>query len=154
MVRRAAFLAVLLLSLAGCGVDAPPEDLRKLVRPNSPNSYLICPPGLCAATADEDGFSVDRRPEIVLAAAHRAAVAQPNTETTTVDAVMGQLIFIQRTRWLRFPDIVRIQVIKDKDGHSALALYSQSVYGHYDFGANKARAQTWLKAIQAELAKN
>jgi hypothetical protein len=154
MVKRAALPGILLLALAGCGTDEPrPEDLRKLVRSSSPNNYLVCAPGLCEAKADEPGFAVDVPPETLLGAVHSAAGKQPDTQQVGVEAVIGQLVFLQRTRWLGFPDVIRIQAIKDKDGRAALALYSHSIYGYYDFGANKARAQAWLKAIQAELAK-
>jgi len=150
---RFAMATGLLLSLAGCGVEPGPEDLRKLARPGSPNNYLICRSGLCAALADEDGPYYDLPPERLLAVVRRVAAAQKNTVASGEDPGINQLVFVQRTAWLRFPDIVRVQTIKAPDGRTALAVYSQSVYGYFDFGANKSRARSWLRAIKAELGK-
>ncbi|MCK6451415.1 MAG: DUF1499 domain-containing protein [Alphaproteobacteria bacterium] len=150
---RLAVAAGLLLPLAGCGAEPQVDDLRNLVRPGSPNNYLICRSGLCAATADEDGPFYDLAPERLLETVRRVAAAQPNTVAAGEDAALSQLVFVQRTRWLRFPDMIRVQTIKTPDGRTALALYSQSVYGYYDFGVNKTRVRTWLQAIKAELGK-
>lgn len=150
---RFAVAAGLLLSLTGCGAEPLVDDLRKLARPGSPNNYLICRSGLCAALADEDGPYYDLPPDRLLAVARRVAAAQPNTVAAGEDPAINQLVFVQRTAWLRFPDIVRVQTIKAPDGRTALALYSQSVYGYFDFGANKKRARAWLQAIKAELGK-
>jgi len=103
--------------------------------------------------ADEDGPFFDQPADRLLAAVRRVAAAQPDTEAAGEDLALGQLVFVQRTAWLRFPDIVRVQAIRAPDGRMALALYSQSVYGYYDFGANKTRARAWMQAIRAELGK-
>lgn len=150
---RVAISIGLLLSLVGCGVEARVEDLRAVKRPDSPNNYLICPKPLCGGAADEEGPMVDLPPEKVLVAALKVAAGEDNASPAEVDARVAQIVFIQRTPWLRFPDIVRIQAIPSVTGKTGVALYSRSVYGYYDFGANKARARRWMAAIQAELAK-
>jgi len=143
----------LLLPLLGCGFDARVEDLRTLKRPTSPNSYLICARNLCP-DADEDGPMVDLPAEKVLVAALKVASAEPNTSAAEIDPAVAQMVFVQRTPWLRFPDIVRIQAIASASGKTGVALYSQSVYGRYDFGTNKTRAQRWMASIKAELERN
>jgi hypothetical protein len=142
-----------LLALAGCGAEPRVEDLRKLARPDKPNNYLICAPGLCAAAADEPGPLVDATPEKVLVAALSVAAREANVSPGDADAEVAQLVFVQRSAVFRFPDIVMIQAIPAPDGRTAIALYSHSVYGHYDFGVNKARARRWMAAIQAELKR-
>ncbi len=157
MVGRARYAAVLGMAflLAGCGdPKAGIEDLRKFTRPSSPNSYLICAKGLCAAAADEEGPVFALPPEKLLVAAVKVASQQANTSPADADPALGQLVFIQRTAVLQFPDIVRVQAIAMPGGKSALALYSHSLYGHYDFGANRRRAQAWMVAIKAELGRN
>jgi len=143
----------LLLSLLGCSVDAPVADLRTLKRTGSPNDYLICPRNLCPG-ADEDGPMTDLSPEKVLVAALKVASAEPDTSPAEINPGVAQIVFVQRTPWLRFPDIVRIQAIASASGKTGVALYSQSVYGRYDFGANKTRAKRWMAAIKAELERN
>jgi len=154
--RRCARLApvwLMLLALCGCGVEPKVEDLRTVKRPDTPNTYLICAPDLCMAPADEAGPLVDLPAEKVLVAALSVAAREPNVMPGDVDAAINQLVFVQRSAVLRFPDIVSIQAIPAPGGKTAIALYSRSVYGHYDFGVNKARARRWMAAIQAELAK-
>ena len=152
--RSAAAILGMAFLLAGCGDHkAGVEDLRKLVRPSSPNSYLICAKNLCAAAVDEDGPVFDLPPEKLLVAAVKVASLQSNTSPADADPALGQLVFIQRTAVLQFPDIVRVQAIAVPGGKSALALYSRSVYGHYDFGANRRRARAWVEAIKAELGR-
>jgi hypothetical protein len=144
----------LLLSLTGCGVEARVDDLRTVKRPDAPNNYLICPKGLCNGPVDEEGPTVDPPTEKVLVAALKVASLEPDTSPAEVNAGMAQIVFVQRTPWLRFPDIVRVQAIPAAAGKTGVALYSQSVYGRYDFGVNKARARRWMAAIKAELDRN
>lgn len=141
----------LLLTLAGCADPPQALDLRSFERPSSPNSYLVCPSGLCAAKADAEGPVVDLPPEKVLVAALKAASLERNVAPQEADAALGQLVFIQRTPVLQFPDVVRIQAIAMPGGRTGVALYSHSVFGKYDFGANKARAERWMAAIRREL---
>lgn len=144
----------LALSLMGCdGARPRAEDLRKIARPASPNSYLVCAKGLCAAAADEEGPVFDLPPENLLAAAVKVASRQPNTSAAAADDAMGQLVFVQRTPYLRFPDVVRVQAIALPSAKSALALDSRSVYGYGDFGVNGRRARAWVAAIKSELAR-
>lgn len=141
----------LLLSLAGCADPPQTLDLRLFERPSSPNSYLVCPAGQCAATADADGPVVDLSAEKVLVAALKVASLERNVTPQEADAALGQLVFIQRTAVLQFPDVVRIQAIAMPGGKTGVALYSHSIFGHYDFGANKARAERWMAGIRREL---
>ncbi len=141
----------LLLSLAGCADPPQTLDLRSFERPTSPNSYLVCPAGQCAAKADEDGPVVDLPAEKVLVAALKVASLERNVTPQEADAALGQLVFIQRTPVLQFPDVVRIQAIAMPGGKTGVALYSHSVFGKYDFGANKARVERWMAGIRREL---
>ncbi len=141
----------LLLTLAGCADPPQVIDLRSFERPTSPNSYLICPPGQCAAKNDEEGPVVDLPPERVLVAALKVASLERNVTPQEADSALGQLMFIQRTAVLQFPDVVRIQAIQMPGGKTGIALYSHSIFGKYDFGANKTRAQRWMTAIKREL---
>mgnify|MGYP001565132464 CR=1 FL=1 len=151
---RAAAIAGMAFLLAGCGdPKAGVEDLRKFARPSSPNSYLICAKGLCASAADEEGPVFDLPPEKLLVAALKVASQQADTGPADADPALGQLVFIQRTAVLGFPDVVRVQAIALPGGKTALALYSHSVYGHYDFGANRRRARAWIDAIKADLTR-
>lgn len=58
-----------------------------------------------------------------------------------------QLEYIQRTTLMRYPDIITVQFVKISDNKSALAIYSRSIYGRKDFGANEKRIQQWLDML-------
>nr|WP_256477787.1 DUF1499 domain-containing protein [Aurantimonas marianensis] len=50
--------------------------------------------------------------------------------------------YVARTPVLRFPDTVDAEAIAG-DGGTQLRLYSRSLLGHSDFGANAARLKVW-----------
>jgi uncharacterized protein (DUF1499 family) len=156
MVGRALSAAALLCMaflLWACAEPKPGiEDLRRIARPSSPNFHLICAPGICAG-ADEDGPVFALPPERVLVAALKVAALMPDTGPADADPALGQLVFIQRTKFLRFPDLVRVQAVALPGGGSALALMSRSIHGYYDFGVNRRRAREWMEAIKAELGR-
>ena len=56
--------------------------------------------------------------------------------------------FVQRTRLLRFPDLIDVHVLPASAG-ATLALYSRSLLGRRDFGVNRARLWRWLAAMNA-----
>ena len=146
-------VGISVVALIGCGAEPRVEDLRTVKRPDTPNAYLICAPGLCTAPADEPGPIVDAAPEKVLVAALSVAAREANVTPGDADAALSQLVFVQRSAVFRFPDIVSVQAIALPDGRTAIALYSRAVYGHWDFGVNKARAKRWMAAIEAELKR-
>ena len=49
-------LAMLLgaIGLAACSADTAGVEFTTLVRPSSPNTYLVCPKDRCAAAPDEE----------------------------------------------------------------------------------------------------
>ncbi len=61
-----------------------------------------------------------------------------------------RLVLVQRSAFFRFPDTITLQVFPLPDGGSTLAVYSQSNYGHGDFGVNKDRVRDWIGLIDAQ----
>ena len=59
--------------------------------------------------------------------------------------------YVQRSRFLRFPDVVTVRFISIDDTHATLAIYSRSLYGMGDFGVNKARIDDWLGKLKARV---
>jgi len=129
-----------------------PEDLRAMKRPAGFNHWLVCARGLTAAEPDADGPIFDALPAEVLDAARRAAARRPGTREAARDDAVAQIVFVQRTPFLRFPDVVRVQAIAAPDGKTALAVFCRAVYGFYDFGVNRRRAKSWARAIAAAMA--
>jgi uncharacterized protein (DUF1499 family) len=51
---------------------------------------------------------------------------------------------VQRSRLLRFPDLITIRFIAIDANRTTLAIYSRSVWGQGDMGVNKARIRGWV----------
>ncbi len=143
-------LALLLPACRGTGaegLEAPqPIDMARLVRPGTPNTALAAPAGFSPAPdIVTRGYAV--APDLLLAAVQDVALAQPRTVAHAVFADRRQAHFVARSALLNFPDLVAVQVTPE----SGLILWSRSIYGRSDFGANKARLEAWLAALEARL---
>jgi len=55
---------------------------------------------------------------------------------------------VERSRYFAFPDIMTVRFFKRGEDKSTLAIYSRSVYGRYDFGANRERVEKLLRIIR------
>jgi uncharacterized protein (DUF1499 family) len=149
--RRAAFLS--LFALAACSADTAGVDFATLVRPTSPNTYLVCPKHRCAAAADEEApiyaapaAQLFERARTLLAAERRTELVQDQPEVL-------RLVLVQRSAFFRFPDTITVQVFPLPDGGSTLAIYSQSNYGHGDFGVNKDRVRAWIALVDPRIGR-
>jgi hypothetical protein len=115
------------------GLPPPaPIDLSAL-RPNGRNQALL------AIVADAPA---DRLEAALLA----VAAGQPRTFRQPGGA--PQLHFVARSRMWNFPDLVTAGIAP-----GTVTLYSRSVYGRHDLGANAARLQAWRRALAAELSR-
>ena len=121
-----------------------------------PNQALACPNGVCR-DGDRDiislryGLSVDELRIALLTALDQ----EDSLERVDDGKDPLRLRFVQRTRLLRFPDTIRVQLFSLDAQTTTIALYSQSQVGVDDFGINKARLQRWLSRLkQYELTGN
>lgn len=129
-----------------------PPDLGEIAfetitRRASANDALACPPGLCGsariditpssypATADE----LRRRVRRYFAAQKAVLVASDDTRLHDR--------FVVRTRFLRFPDTVDVEIVPADAEHATLAVYSRSQLGGFDLGANLRRVRALLEAL-------
>ena len=148
-------LAVLLaaLGIAACSADTVGIEFATLVRPSSPNTYLVCPRDRCAAAPDEDG-PIYTVPAAQLFERARAILsAEPRTEVVQEQPELLRLVLVQRSAFFRFPDTITLQAFPLPDGSSTLAMYSQSNYGYGDFGVNKDRVRAWIGVIDGQVAR-
>lgn len=130
------------------GVPLPPFDVARLTRPRTPNSALAAPAGFAPAP---DLLTPPYRvpPRRLLRVLRDVAAGQPRTFPAAEDEARLQAQWVARSRVLNFPDLVSAQVLAAPAGDSQLVLYSRSLYGYSDFGANRRRLQAWLAAIDA-----
>lgn len=154
-VRRLAVLATLVSFMAGCSLDSGTDvgsmDLRSFDRATSPNDALACPAGRCKAKGDIESPVFPVALNSLMAHAKRVISEQPRTRLIASDDQLEQLVFVQRSRFLGFPDTIWIQGLTIKAG-SSLIIYSRSNYGYSDFGVNRERVRAWLDDIQRSIA--
>lgn len=126
-------------------------DVRfdSLERPESPNTYLVCPSEHCPGTSPD---AVPGVYKMAPSALYRSALekwsSQPRVTVAMDDASEMRARFIQRTAWLKFPDTISLQVFPSGENSSTLAVYSRSQIGYGDFGANKKRVVHWLSLLR------
>jgi uncharacterized protein (DUF1499 family) len=142
-----------LVVLAACSADITGVDFTTLVRPSSPNTYLICPKDRCTAAPDEDGPTYAVPPAQLFERARTLLAAEPRTELVQDQPEALRLVLVQRSAFFRFPDTITLQVFPLPDGDATLAIYSQSNYGYGDFGVNKDRVRAWIGLIDAQIAR-
>jgi uncharacterized protein (DUF1499 family) len=125
----------------------PPMDMAAIVRPASPNTALAGPAGF-SPMPDIVTPSFAVPPDRLYAAILAVSAVQPRTYPAAEYAYIHQAHFVARTAVLNFPDLVTVSVSGPAEGPSTLVVWSRSVYGRSDLGANRKRVETWLGALQ------
>lgn len=132
--------------------DLGPVTFETLRRRSTPNDALACPAGFCAAHGDLTPplYTVPARQ---LQAAFATMIAsEPRVVRVAADDATMTERYVQRTRWLGFPDTIAVQFLDRPDGTSTLALYSRSQFGVGDLGVNRARIERWLGRLSTIVA--
>jgi uncharacterized protein (DUF1499 family) len=138
-----------LARLGGQGADWGPVNFERLRLRGSPNDALICPEKACPLVEN-----AARAPILSIAAAQlqsqiiRYVLDAPNAAPLK-GSDENRLRYVQYSRWLRFPDIVDIEIVPIDGDHATLAVYSRSVFGYGDMGVNKARINQLLDKLTA-----
>jgi uncharacterized protein (DUF1499 family) len=134
-------------------VPAPaPVDFATLALPASPNTCLLTPssaPG--AGHLQRDPFPVGV--EAAFDAIRAVAAAQPRVFALAEHADRRQAQWVARTRLMNYPDIV-VAEVAPTGGGTGLWLYSRSLVGWSDLGANRARVMAWLAEFETRLRRH
>jgi len=146
---RAVAAALLVGLLPLLSPVSEPRDLRTIERSDAPNDSLACPPGLCRAVAQVASPVLAVSADVLLARVRETLAREPRTELVAEHGGLRQLVYVQRSAVIGFPDSIRVQVVAVGEGSAAI-LYSRSEYGHWDFGVNEARVQRWLALLGTE----
>ncbi|HJS84028.1 MAG TPA: DUF1499 domain-containing protein [Acetobacteraceae bacterium] len=135
------------------GVPLTTFDVTRLTRPSSPNSALAAPAGFAPAP-DRVTPTYPVPPRRLFAVLRAVAARQARTFLASEGAAGLQAQWVARSRVLNFPDLISAQVMATPSGESQLVLYSRSLYGYSDFGANRSRLEAWLASIDAAIEVN
>jgi uncharacterized protein (DUF1499 family) len=143
--------------LPACGFPAAeglpmpsPIDTARIVRPVSPNSALAAPAGFMPPpdiTTPLYPLQADR----LFALLQDIAGGQPRTYQAALYPDRLQAHYVARSTVFNFPDLIVVQVTKATSNSSTLIVYSRSVYGRSDLGANRRRVGAWLAALRNKL---
>jgi uncharacterized protein (DUF1499 family) len=95
------------------------------------------------------GLPAERLFEAWLALARR----QPRTRAIAVDRAERRSLHVQRSPTLRFPDLVRAEVMTLGADRSHITVDSRSRFGVFDFGVNRRRVEAWLSELAAVLER-
>lgn len=131
--------------------DVPVIDFTTLQRGPDPNQYLLCPKGMCTAQTDGEAPVFDVPVEQLQVAWDEMLAEQPRLQVLRREVTNVQIDYVQRTRLLRFPDLITVRFVSIDDAHSTLAIYSRSVWGKGDMGVNRIRVEEWLARVKARL---
>ncbi len=118
------------------------------------NVSLMCPPEACpkaGESAPSPTFAIpwprlrDHWEEM--------ARQQPRTAQVWSDAERKKLVYVQRSAFFQFPDIVTVEFRPAGGNGSTLAVASQSRYGRRDFGVNQERVAAWTGRLVGMMRK-
>ncbi|MBY0335494.1 MAG: DUF1499 domain-containing protein [Acetobacteraceae bacterium] len=131
------------------GIALPaPLDFRALRLPRSPNTCLAAPPGL-HPSAHLAAPALPLDPDALFARIERAAAAMPRTHLLARWPDRRQAQWVARTPLMNWPDVIAAEAVA-VGGGASLFLYSRSLFGWSDLGANRRRVEAWLSAIERE----
>jgi uncharacterized protein (DUF1499 family) len=130
----------------------PPMDMARIERPASPNTALAAPAGF-SPPPDLVTQAWPVPPDRLFAAIQAVAAAQPRTFLAAAYPNLRQAHYVARSAALNFPDLVTVSVAGPDQGPSTLVIWSRSVYGHSDLGANRKRVEAWLAALQTTMER-
>jgi len=129
-------------------------DFAHLDLPTRGNAYLVCPadPLICNLKADQasPSFAVD--PSLLRDRWLEMASAEPRVRLVSAEKDRRHLVFIQRSFFFRFPDVITVEFLPTSKGGSTIAVLSRSRYGESDFGVNAARVDAWIGKLKAVTA--
>jgi uncharacterized protein (DUF1499 family) len=106
---------------------------------------------MCTSETDGEAPVFDVPVQQLQVAWDEMVAEQPRLEVLRRDVTNTQIDYVQRTRLLRFPDLVTVRFVPIDDTHSTLAIYSRSVWGKGDMGVNRKRVEEWLARVQAKI---
>lgn len=142
------------LALVFGPIEREPVDFATLKLKDSPNQYLVCPDGYCAAEAHEAAPSFPVSVEELQDVWFDVVLQQPHTKVIARDEAARQFDIETLTPLVGFPDTITVRFLEAPDGRSTLAVYSRSHYGHSDLGANQKRIDAWLEQLADRLGGN
>ncbi|MBB4303701.1 uncharacterized protein (DUF1499 family) [Rhodobium orientis] len=148
---RAPLLDRLWQRLAG-PADQGPVKFASLQRRPTPNDALACSPGACAVKVDIELPFYAPGPDALLRRLDSIALDLRPVDRVDGDARAGYRRYVFRTTLMRFPDTLDAEAEAIDEGKTALRLYSRSLMGRSDLGANRKRLEKIAARLKTDAA--
>lgn len=141
-------LESLWIRLAG-PADQGPVTFATLQRRDRRNDALAASPGAIAGIPDLALPVYAEPPDALLGRLDTMLVGDADVERVDDRSDPFYRRYVARTTLLRFPDTVDVEAIQAPGGGSLLRLYSRSLLGKGDLGANRKRLAAWTEKLAA-----
>lgn len=129
--------------------DMGAVDFSSLVPSKKPNSALFCPENYCPNAQHKSPSPIFEMPAQQLKDKLFSIInAEPHTKQVANDDENHAYRFVQYTPLMRFPDTIRIKIIKLSDDKSTLAIFSESQIGRSDLNVNYKRINRWMDILE------
>ena len=129
--------------------DKGPVDFATLRKSRKPNQFLLAPENYCKnetpdKTSPTYSLSAEELKQKLLASLEN----EQNLERVDDGSSALSVRLVQRSKKLRFPDTIPVEIIPLDGSKSTIVFYSQSQIGYRDFGVNRARIMRWLRRLE------
>ena len=125
---------------------------ESLVRPSSPNTYLVAPEGVCASSVpDRITELMATEPAALFKLVQNIIAAEASWDISHSDAASGTIGFVATSKLMRYKDDIDILILpaEGTSTDSRLAIYSRSRVGYSDMGANRKRVLGLLDSLKS-----
>jgi uncharacterized protein (DUF1499 family) len=129
--------------------DQGPVNFATMELRSSPNQYLVCPADKCEAASDQPApvYAVPEQRLRETLIASWSTMPRTRHVSGSADPASGEIRFVQTSAILQFPDTISVHTWPVGENQSTLAIYSRSLVGRSDLGANGKRIKSWLAAL-------
>ena len=156
-------LVFILVSSTSCSSSADPDvsadstmgdftEWDGLIRPDSPNNWLLAPSVQGMPTPDEPALSFPVSANILASEWKAVIEEQPRAEIIATSDDGLKIQAKQKSALFGFVDQINSEVIPLESSRSTIVVYSRSTVGYYDFGVNRARVREWVAALRERVA--
>ena len=122
-------------------------DISTVKRSPTANDALACTRNL-RDDCDFDMPAFSEKPEQLSAMlADRVAAADALAHRVDDRTDPTHLRFVTYSPLMRFPDLVSFQLVEMPDGQTGVMAYARAQLGRSDFGANRARLESYFKDV-------
>ena len=125
-------------------------DFTKFKAPNRSNSVLACPRGWCEGSGSIQTGNYEISKENLFLEAKGVLNSMPRVTLLHTDESLFQIVAVQRSKMLGFPDTIWVQVV-DVDNTVSSIIFSRSNYGLWDAGVNLKRVRNLLTSLNRKL---